>query len=382
MRKGCLELIVGLGLLLGPLAVALTLQPEVHVIEIERASEPLVKAEAPVVIPIAAPIVAPMPAPPAQADAPPERLAFAFVTSAGIVLSGEAEAQWGTGRLRDHAGPGQFRASKKADAAKIPRSLWEQRGRTFDLYGPDGRVCTARLGELSILAQHDGPALYDVFEPHDHDGFMADPPSRRQIRARVWDHPNGGQPWLVADVVSDQSCAGALWARDADLPAPSILRPSDEPSDPPSDLGRRRIAELEASQTYAQVRADYEEYRNSLGDRDRESYRPWPELEKRYPAQVRTWRDAAGTARLVELEFGYSDASCGEGVYARITSVDAVTGDAFEPTERAIGATTIFDADLDGAYEQLHVRNASAPWLASDTLAQGLYVAEGFACPC
>lgn len=403
MRRGTIERIVGMSLLLGPLAYALTLQPQVvevvEVVEVVQIAEGI--EAAPTLVPDVIPEIPPAPAPdlddaaPVVAPAPTPtsegRLSFAFVTAAGLVLSTEAKTAWGKGRLRDHAGPGEFRAAKRADPKRIPEDLWAQRGRTFDLYGTDGKVCTARLGTLSILAQHDGPSLFELYygedgaEPEvDYDTFEAQHHSAAQIRRKVWStamDDEYGTAWLVASLSSDTPCKGALWARDRELPAPVILRASDEPS----ALTQQRLAQHEASEALAQTRRDYIAwYENELTDEIREDTETWEALVGEYPAHVRTWLDAQGRATFVELDFGDEGGWCGEGFDSSIASLDRVIDGRFEPTEHPRAPLMIFDADLDGRYEMLFAddTHGGASLLMSESMATDWDINQVFFCPC
>ena len=392
MRRRHLELLVGSGLLLGPLVYALTLEPEV-VVETVAIPAPSVPAAEPV-IPIAC---EPTPAPvlePAVASAPvvePDvRMPFAFVTSAGIVLDGAADPAWGTGRVRAHHGPGQFRAAKSVDEAKLPTDLYAQRGRTFDLYGAKGRVCTARIGELAVLAQHDGPSLWDVFADSeemiegwaDYEAFEANPPSSAKTRARLWTLTADERPWLVGEVVSDESCEGALWARDAELPPPAVLVASDDSS----PVTQERIHALVSSPAYAELRANYRKwYRTQLDDEGRTDYSSWSQIQKAHPPVARAWLDAHGDTRWVEIRFGEASGGCGEGFDATLTAMDTKVDGTFESTDRALDPIAVFDADLDGRDELLYEdEEGSGYWMSSETeaLTRSLSIPQAFVCPC
>ncbi|MEM9463182.1 MAG: hypothetical protein AAGF11_54070 [Myxococcota bacterium] len=402
MRRRTLERIVGMSLLLGPLAYALTLQPQVvevvEVVEVTKIAE--VAEAAPTLVPDVIPEVAPTPVsvertPAVPPTSPSEgRLSFAFVNEAGLVLSTEAKTAWGKGRLRAHAGPAQFQAAKRADAHAIPEDLWAQRGRTFDLYGADGKVCTARLGTLSVLAQHDGPSLFDLYydendqEPEvNYDTFYdtfeatAHPPA--QIRRKVWSQAAGseyGTVWLVASLSSDTPCKGALWARDHELPAPVILRASNEPS----ALTQQKLAQHESSERLAQTRRDHTAWYDELSAEDREYADTWATIVEHYPATLRTWLDDRGHAALVELEFGYEGEPCSDDFDSSIATVELVIDGRFEPTERATNPIAVFDADLDGRFEMLY-QDLQWGWVnqvASETLETWWEIDAIPICPC
>lgn len=406
MRPRTIEFCTGLVLLLGPLVYALTLEPEV--IEVVRA--PDVVAARPVVEPAApatceqsdAPDAEPACVAPAPVTPTPDepaavasdldgRMPFAFVNGAGLVLSTTADPAWGRGSLRAHGGPGQYRAAKQVDVAKLPEALWAQRAHTFDVYGPSGKLCTARLGELSVLAQHNGPSLFEVFhgsmdaiewdaEAGDEDPLVAferETPTAKQIRAKVWSSTTLGTEsvWLVAALESDTSCQGGLWARDAELPPPVTLHRAPGPL----PITEQRIAAHETSAELAAVKRAYEEWRNEIPEDNRAAVTEWATIEREHPARALAWLDDAEVPRLVELDFGRAPDGCGDLDATRISAVDIVVDGKFKPTEHAIDPLAVFDINLDSRFELLY-----ADTLVSDTpeLIQHWTVFEEYYCPC
>jgi hypothetical protein len=260
-----------------------------------------------------------------------------------------------------------------------------QRGRTFDVYGPNGKLCTARLGELSVIAQHDGPSLFEVFhgsldaveyeagEEHPADVFERQEHTPKQIRGKVWRSADADR-WLVAELVSDIPCEGALWARDAELPAPRLLHAG------PSPIVEQRLAALEASATLAEAKQEYATWLDEHPE-DREGMSTWAEIEREHPATVEAWLDETGTPRIVELELGTSSdfGECGDYPITEITAVDEVIDGAFVPTERSTGFRAAFDVDLDGRYELLYEN-----YLHSETpeLSLDWSIYEEWYCPC
>ncbi|MCH9683375.1 MAG: hypothetical protein K0V04_18205 [Deltaproteobacteria bacterium] len=406
MTSRAIDLTVGMGLLLGPLAYALLLEGETVVVT-EYVPQPVVVQPSecappppaaveptPVVEEEPEPVVEPDPDPEPEPE-PSDRIAFAFVNEAGIVLSTEAPASWGTGRLRKHAGPGQFRAAKRANSKQVPQSLWTQRGRTFDLYGAAGKVCTVRVGALSVIAQHEGPSLYDLFVPDGEWLEEADPAdvdrvpyeqfdesskTPRDIRRKVWSYLGKDESaWLVAEPLDDDSCKGAVWARDAQLPAPAVLHPSDEPS----ASSQQFIDRFSASDELAELRASHEEWKSESGNEVMADYDDWEAIATRSPATVRSWLDVDDTPQRMELNFGEPGEGCGDGFYSEIERVDAMVDGEWTSTDSSTGALAIFDADLDGKWETLHGNDDGTPmWLTSPTLEQSWSLPEQFYCPC
>jgi hypothetical protein len=373
------ELVVGLGLLLGPLAYALTLEPEVERVPVAEVDEPAV-AQPPSVEPIAVdviePVEVPAPAPVViqAAPQPMDRGAFLFVTDAGVVLSTEAEHGWGEGRLFEPDGEVSFRAAKRANPNAIPSDLWSMRARTFDLYGPDGRVCTARLGELRVVAQYGGWSLGGVLgeEWYEQEPESA---SKQQIQKGLWKRED---LWLVAEIESSSSCEGALWARDAALPLPTILRRSELPN----HATKARLAQFHASEELAELERNYKDEYAELEPETRSYYPSWDTLLVEHGATAWSWIDSHARPQLVGLQFGREPEGCGDPLYSRITALDHVRGDEFVPAATHVHSPdAVFDFDLDGQFELLY-STPGTYWVASPTLDAYAYVEEDEYCPC
>ena len=85
----------------------------------------------------------------------------------------------------------------------------------------------------------------------------------------------------------------------------------------------------------------------------------------------------------MELQFGYSDAICGDGHYSFIGSFDRVEDGAFEPTDWEIEPVAIFDADLDGELERLYFSDHdNSATLRSETLGDTWTITQVWSCPC
>lgn len=391
MRSPWIERVVGAGLLLGPLAYALTLTPRViervEIVEVEVPAA--AEVEAGPVIPVQPPAVEAPVAPVAEAppvaspEEPGDRIPFAFVSDAGLVLSTEAQAQWGKGRLRGHAGSGMFRAAKKADGNKVPRELWAQRGRTFDLYDDSGKRCTVALGDLWVLGQHNGPDHYALFDDGEHeldyDEIEARTFTRKEIRTQVWSWAeSSGGAWLVADMIGAEDCGAVMWGRDSTLPAPVVLQYSDEPT----ELTAKRLAQHESSDVLAQTKKDYEQWYSELSSDEREYETPWSQVAAENPATVTSWLDDTGAERLLELRFGHDSSSCGDGYDGSVNAFDRVTPDGWESTELAVGPEAVLDVDLDGKFELIYANDEDGLVLEGETVTDSLFIEQAFECPC
>lgn len=393
--KRALEYAVGSALLLGPFAYALTLprpglSVPVNVIAADGAEAGCTIAADPG--PTSAPepepeiIVIDMCEPEPDAavplsELPPHTGEFLFVHGPNLVLSAEAEPDWGIGALFEPPGRADFRAGKRAWERTLPELYPAMATRSYDLYGSEGKLCSATVGELRVVAQYEGPTLqevvgWDVYE--ELDDWDELPASTREIRRALWDT----QPlWLVGELVTEGDCEGALWARDSELPAPAVLRRSEQRN----WFGDRLIAEFEGSEARAELEAEHRGYLAELGEDELDWYPSWESIVEDAPAEVHSWLDARGEPRVLELEFGYSE-SCG-GPDARYTKVHAVDEKGrVRPAERRYGADAIFDADLDGEFEYLY-RDYDQRWSAevasaSEHLQGELEIAMDSYCPC
>jgi hypothetical protein len=387
MRRRHVELAVGLGLMLGPLVYALSLEPtaasecaaEIEIAEpAEPASTDACEQLEPITIEVAPeptelePVVV-EPAPEPTPEPSFELARFLFVTDAGVVLSTEAKREWGKGKLFVPKGKVSYRAAKRANPITIPAALWSMRGRTFDMYGADGKLCSARLGELRVVGQYDGWSLGGVLGQ---DWYDEDPESasKAEILAGLWQRDD---LWLVADFESADSCKGALWARDAELPPPMILRRSTDPT-PASEA---RLAAFLRSEELAETERSYRAEYAELDAETREYYPNWDEMVAEHGANVWSWIDVDRRAHVVGLEFGREPDGCGEPLWSRHTALDLVRGDELVPTSYGHSPTAIFDADLDGELEFLYV-NYGGRWLESPTLETRAVVEEDWMCPC
>jgi hypothetical protein len=377
VRRRGIDLTVGLGLLLGPLIYALTLEPAPAPVcvgptdESAAAAQPREEPPRPTPVAVEVELV--------EVEAAPEPVAhrapFLFVTDAGVVLSSEAEHAWGVGRLFEPKGEVSYRAAKRANPKTVPSELWSMRGRTLDLYGPDGRVCTARLGELRVVAQYGGYSLGGVLGE---DWFEVDPEraTKTQIREGLWERDD---LWLVAEIESRDTCKGALWARDAELPPPAILRGSSAPN----RASEARLAAFAKSEELAETERNYRAEYAAVEAEVREYIPSWATLVAEHGASVQSWLDASGHPRLIHLDFGLESGGCGDPFVSSIKALEYVRGEEFDAVPNQMQPpAAVFDADFDGQLELLHSGTDGYHWLSSATLGASLTIDEDWVCPC
>ncbi|MCA9699936.1 MAG: hypothetical protein KC431_20595 [Myxococcales bacterium] len=368
-------------LLLGPLVYALTLPgPKMAIPAVVAAGEacPEQAAAEPAPTPIIEPAVEsePDPIPEPTPEDLADRSPLLLVHGGMVVLDNEAKSRWARGPLREPPGdPDNIRASKPVALDAIPEHHLAQRGRSVDLYEREGKLCTARIGELRVIAQYVGPSVEGLFDYEEYPDQEA--LSDAQIRARVWET----QPhWLVAELIPEGDCNpdDALWARDSLLPEPLLLTPSSDDN----PVSRERAQAFRSSAELADLRERYTAWYEALDAENREYESNWKAMARYNPLEIVSWLDPQGRPQLLQLGFGSDSESCGTGFDARLAALEQVTSEGFVDTGRGAEPVAIFDADLDGRFEYVYIDDVETISVASQTQAWELSVDHDWYCPC
>jgi hypothetical protein len=265
-----------------------------------------------------------------------------------VLLSTAAAPAWATGPVlvldgnRYHE---KWQIERAADLDALQPELRELAGATVDLYGPRGRVCTVVIDTLTIEAHLS--MLYI-------DGKYDEPGGAALWEALGNDEDYEAAVLLVGDFAAplagstqNTSCAEALWARDASLPAPAVLALGD-PRDHATLVAdeRRRALESDAGKKFIH---DYQTY--AADPEHAQDAEPWSSVSE---GDLQVWVDPSGAAQFVALSFGdFRFSPChwrGPGhAYLRQVGEDEMP---FGPSPLP---AAVFDADLDGRYELLIV---------------------------
>lgn len=115
---------------------------------------------------------------------------------------------------------------------RLPDELRGQLGRRVVVYSASGRVCEATIGAPSMVGELTGSIAY----VGDDDVELGEAPNT-VVAASIWDD---ARVTLVAPLEGGGDCEDALWARDAELPAPRVYRAASE-DDLPSPVARRLL---------------------------------------------------------------------------------------------------------------------------------------------
>lgn len=223
------------------------------------------------------------------------------------------------------------------NVADLPHELRASLGEAFDLYGVAGKLCTVRLDQLAIEAyvlpddneeSLDIERLWQLVErPGEYDRVLL---------------------LLVAGFATNPRCDGALWAREARLPPPSVLVPADIDDEAAAWLAEERARVL-GSEAGRELTKQYRAYAE-----DEPSAMPWSTYSE---GRSQIWTDDQADPRLVVVAFG-------EGMsvpcftvpgYAAARPIDE-EGPWPYPLWGRPTPSAVFDADLDGRYEMLFLR--------------------------
>jgi hypothetical protein len=285
------------------------------------------------------PALTPVPAIPSTA------LAARPLHEGRVLISVTAKPEWATMPITsvdriDYHDTWTLEVGVNVDA--LSPELRESLGGPIDLYGPVGKLCTVTLDHLAIEVR---------VLPDDNDVSLD--------AERLWqlvESPSEDDEvlvLLVAGFAPDPRCDGALWARDARLPPPNVLHLAETDDTLALLAGESaRILDSKEGRELADGYSEYARYAPSI--RSWSSY-----LAEGTTGQV--WFDNQNDARLIVV-------SLGDGMPVPCYPVPSYT--AARPIEEEgpwphplwgrPAPRAVFDADLDGRYEMLFVRDWGA----------------------
>lgn len=261
-----------------------------------------------------------------------------------VLLSVAARPEWATLPIRSFEQVDYHMTWKLevgVDPESLPAELRDRLIGAVDLHGPAGKLCTVTL---------DAPVLQAHVLPADDDGLR----DRAQAWAMIEQPGEDDQVLLLllASFAANPDCEGALWARDARLPPPTVLR-----ADSQSEEARALIAEERASfldsELGEELARNYAEYLDSDPHAP-----PWSEVAE---GRGQVWIDGDGDAQLVVVSFaeGLSKPCFPAPNYASARPLGREVEQPWPwPLRGHPRPVAVFDADLDGSYEMLFHR----PW--------------------
>jgi hypothetical protein len=249
---------------------------------------------------------------------------FMFVFRGDVAVESAAQDGWGTGKVRFKETKDGLEGRRDVDATKLPEGLRKLEGAAISLYGARGKVCEAIIK---------GMTLYGLSERGDEDASA---------------HPNDlpSMPALMAVLADEKgSCAGALWARRSDLPAPVVFTAGK----PDRALAAKARAATEALAAYKAMAAEYAAVEKDLPKADK-----WAKFVTK---QFRTvvWTEAGGRAVVVTELGDPAWVACEAYFTESLAAVFEVVGDELKLVSETgpWQAQALFDANGDGAVEAL-----------------------------
>lgn len=263
---------------------------------------------------------------------------FAFVIDGEVVVSLTPDDRWASGPpVFEKQGADRLlvQTRRPVDVAKLPRIVARLAGMPIRLLNASGERCEAKLGAFLLR----GRAISD----------MADD------EADAWEM---SAHLLVAKVVGDRlACAGATWARAAELPIP-VVTPAEEPSKETRQVALVAFGALPQS---ASIQKQFEEWyrREHAGTGKPPSWF----AHEGSGAQVRVLRSGPKGPKLVSVSASIEEGGCGEGgVNGALWALWELRGDAANPQlvlrnapdeQMTLEPTATVDVDGDGRVELL-----------------------------
>jgi hypothetical protein len=233
---------------------------------------------------------------------------FAFVVDGEVIVSQNADDGWASGppvREKEGADRLLLRMRRPVDVAKLPPALARLAGMPIRLLNSRGERCQAKLGAFLLR----GRAITDGVET--------------EGDSEAW---GMSAQLLVAKVDGDRhACAGATWARAAELRVP-VVTPAEAPS---KEIRKVALAAFTALPPTANIQKDFDVwYRREHPDAPKPPR--WFAYEKPGPL-VRVLRSGAKGPTLVSLSKRINEGGCEDGVHGVVWALWELQGDAAHP---------------------------------------------------
>ncbi len=264
---------------------------------------------------------------------------FAFVVDGEVVVSLNPDDAWRSGPpVREKQGADRFllRMRRSVDVAKLPPALARLTGMPIRLLNAAGERCQAKLGAFLLRSR----AISDGYDTDDD--------------SEAWQM---GAHLLVAKVDGDRrACAGATWARAAELPVP-VVTPAEAAS---KEVRKVALTAFGALPQSASIQKEFDVwYRREHPDASKPPR--WFAREKR-GAGVRVLQSGPKGPTLVSVSESIDEGGCEDGVFGAVWALWELQGDAAHPQlllrnapdERmALAPSATVDVDGDGRVELL-----------------------------
>jgi len=203
-----------------------------------------------------APLPAKPPAMPGEID--PSLFAHVLVENGKtfVVLHTHPDVdRWGRGAPILVSDDAPVVTRREIEPSALPASLLRRSGMPVRLYGPEGAVCTGKLGPLAMISRVEPEyATRQQWKGEDYDGTPIPPATPETIAEEAWSMAEGGRS-IVAELAEvEGNCKNAQFARAADLPA---VRPITV-KDASAALAARAVEEMRSLAGYADIDDNYQ----------------------------------------------------------------------------------------------------------------------------
>jgi len=266
---------------------------------------------------------------------------FAFVVDGEVVVSLNPDDGWASGpAVIEKQGADRFlnRTRRPVDVAKLPAAVARLAGLPIRLLNANGERCQAKLGAFLLRGRNISDA-YEAGDGNDSEAWQA------------------SAHLLVAKVDGDRhACAGATWARAADLPVPVVM-PAEDPA---KEIRKVALAAFGALPQSVNIQKDFDVwYRREHPDASNPPR--WFAYEKKGPS-VRVLRSGAKGPTLVSVSRSLDEGGCADGVFGAVWALWELQGDAAHPQlvlrnapdeQMTLAPTATVDVDGDGRVELL-----------------------------
>ena len=268
---------------------------------------------------------------------------FAFVVDGEVVVSLNPDDGWASGPpVLEKRGADRFlnQTRRPVDVAKLPPAVARLAGMPIRLLNASGERCQAKLGTFLLRGRN----ISDAYE-----AGAGDDSEAWQASAHL----------LVAKIDGERhACAGATWARAAELPVP-VVTPAEAPS---KDVRTLALAAFGALPQSAKIQKEFDTWYRGDRPKARKPPPPWFAHEKE-GAQVRLLRSGPKGPTFVSVSASIQEGGCGDdGVDGAVWALWELQGDAAQPQlvlrnapdgQMTLAPAATVDVDGDGRVELL-----------------------------
>jgi hypothetical protein len=273
---------------------------------------------------------------PAPAPAPvAEPGAAVLLHGRHLVLATPTGMSWTAGQPNIHGLADGLTVDYAVARDVVPAELQALSGARFTLFAGDGATCPVDAGSLAIHGRMAGVFLFDEAAP---------------TRAELREVATSMQPHdhvLQAAVRGPRGCTG-VWARRADLPAPTVFGRRPVTADERATVR----ALLDAQPAVAALKAERAEYYADMPAEDAAAAVAGWSAFLRDTLELAAWDEVGGARRYITAQVGGEGEGCdGFGERAAVLFLRDGAGLVAQPGPGFLDPLAVMDIDRDGQLE-------------------------------